>query len=215
MDTKFWHQRWENNDTGFHESIANPLLVRYFSELNLLTRQRVFLPLCGKTSAILWLKAQGCQVCGVELSEMAIQQLFTELDIEPEVRRMGQLLCYSADGLMFFVGDIFQLNADQLGQIDAVYDRAALVALPESVRQKYTAHLRQLTGNATQLLICFEYDQNAMPGPPFAISMEEVTQHYAKYFHIKILESIDIEGGLKGQCEALERVYLLRSWSDA
>lgn len=78
MDTKYWHQRWETRNIGFHLNEANPLLVQYFKELNLLKDSRVFLPLCGKTRDISWLLAQGYQVVGAELNELAITELFEE-----------------------------------------------------------------------------------------------------------------------------------------
>ena len=37
-----------------------------------------------------------------------------------------------------FVGDFFDLTNSLLGAVDAIYDRAALVALPPDMRQAYT-----------------------------------------------------------------------------
>lgn len=108
------------------------------------------------------------------------------------------------------MGDIFALSAEILGEVDAVYDRAALVALPETLRQQYTAHLIQLTHRAPQLLICYEYDQGVMSGPPFSVNDEEVKQHYAAPYHISLLDSVAVEGGLRGQCDAVEDVWLLQ-----
>jgi thiopurine S-methyltransferase len=209
MDAHFWHQRWEMNEIGFHESQANPLLVKHITALNLSKQQRVFLPLCGKTLDIAWLLSQGYRVCGIELSELAVKQLFIELGVEAQVSRVNDLLCYQADGLDIFVGDIFKLRAEDLGQVDAVYDRAALVALPHAMRQDYTAHLIGISQRAQQLLISFEYDQSLMPGPPFAISAAEIQQHYASHYQITLLERLAVEGGLKGECEAFEAIHLL------
>ena len=94
-----------------------------------------------------------------ELSEVAIQQLFEELDIEPAVTDLGDMKCYSADRIDIFVGDIFKLTQALLGPVDAVFDRAALVALPAEMRAAYAPHIVEITGNAPQLLITFEYDQ--------------------------------------------------------
>ena len=80
---------------------------------------------------------------------------------------------YSADGIDIFAGDIFEITADVLGPVDAVYDRAALVALPEGMRRRYAAHLAGITAVAPQLLVTFEYDQAEMDGPPFSITEEE------------------------------------------
>ena len=156
MEASFWHQKWESNQIGFHESDANPLLVRNFDRLNLEVGARVYLPLCGKTLDIAWLLDKGYQVVGAELSEIAIQQLFEELDAEPEVSELGALKHYHAEGIDMFVGDIFDVTAEILGPVDAIYDRAALVALPPETRVKYSKHLQATTNKAKQLVICFQ-----------------------------------------------------------
>ena len=117
---------------------------------------------------------------------------------------------YSADNIDIFVGDIFDLSSGMLGQIDAIYDRAALVALPETVRKQYSAHLMEITDQAPQLLISYDYDQRLLDGPPFSISNEEVARHYQDSYDLKLLASANILGGLKGKCAAKENVWLLK-----
>lgn len=210
MDPSFWHQRWGQNDIAFHESDANPLLVKYSKQLSLVEGSRVFLPLCGKTLDILWLLSNGYRVAGAELSKIAIEQLFIGLGVEPIISRVGKLEHYSAKNIDVFVGDIFHLTGKVLGLVDAVYDRAALVALPEEMRNLYTAHLMEITDKAPQLLICYEYDQSVMAGPPFSISNEEVNQHYRNNYDLTFIASTGVPGGLKGKCAAKENVWLLK-----
>jgi thiopurine S-methyltransferase len=210
MDANFWHQKWEKNDIGFHNSEANPLLVGHFGELALTRGSRVFLPLCGKTLDITWLLSQGYRVAGAELSKLAIEQLFAGLGVEPAISHAGKLQRYSAQDIDIFVGDLFALSADLLGPVDAVYDRAALVALPAAMRDRYTAHLMEITGRAPQLLISYTYDQRLLEGPPFSISNEEVYRHYDDDYELNLLESIAVPGGLKGKCAATENVWLLK-----
>ena len=167
MDASFWHQRWGENDIAFHQSEANPLLVKYFKALSLAEGSRVFLPLCGKTLDIPWLLSSGYRVAGAELSKIAIEQLFTTLGVEPKISGVGEVDHYSAKNIDIFVGDIFRLSSKILGLVDAIYDRAALVALPEEMRNRYAAHLTRITHKAPQLLICYEYDPISMAGPPF------------------------------------------------
>jgi thiopurine S-methyltransferase len=209
MKASFWHQKWENNQIGFHESDVNPLLVKHIDQLNLAEGSRIFLPLCGKTLDMAWLLDKGYQVVGAELSELAIQQLFAEFDIEPQISEVGKLKCYQTEGLDIFVGDIFDLSAEQLGKVDAIYDRAALVALPPETRKHYTQHLINLTDSAPQLLLCFEYDQSLMSGPPFSIVGEEVHAHYDQSYDVQQLESTPMEGGFKGTIATLDTVWLL------
>lgn len=210
MDASFWHQRWEKNETAWHQSKANPLLVKHFQELSLAKRGRVFVPLCGKTLDISWLLSQGYRVAGAELSQLAIEQLFMELGVQPEISEVGELDQWSANNIDIFVGDLFALSRQELGPVDAIYDRAALVAFPEEMRTRYTAHLTAMTGTAPQLLICYDYDQRLLEGPPFSISNKEVHRHYLAQYDVTLLASIEVSGGLKGKCAAKESVWLLK-----
>ncbi len=210
MDANFWLQRWENNQIGFHERQANPLLVAYFDTLSLLKGSRIFVPLCGKTLDIGWLLSQGYRVAGAELSQLAIEQLFDELGVEPEIAELGAIKHYSAPDIDIFVGDIFALTSELLGVVDAIYDRAALVALTEMLRTRYTEHLRNLTDNAPQMLVTYDYDQRQMDGPPFSVSADEVARHYAAHYDITSLIRQQAAGRLS-QVAASENVWLLKS----
>ena len=210
MDASFWLQRWKKNEIAFHESAANPLLVKYFKELSLEKGSRVFLPLCGKTLDIAWLLSNGYRVAGAELSEMAIEQLFIELGMKPNVSEAGKVKHYGEKNIDIFVGDIFDLSGEILGPVDAIYDRAALVALSEEMRSRYTGHLTEITNKAPQLLICYEYDQSLMAGPPFSISSKEVNQYYRGSYDLSLIASTNVPGGLKGKCAAKESIWLLQ-----
>ena len=210
MEADFWHQKWEKDEIGFHRSETNPFLVAHFDKLDLAEGSRVFLPLCGKTRDFAWLLASGYRVVGAELSEIAIQCLFKDLRVEPTISRLDQLSHYSAKNIDIFVGNIFNMSAKLLGIIDAVYDRAALVALPTSMRNAYASHLIQITQAAPQLLITFEYDQRLIDGPPFSINEEEVRHHYAATYQLKPVERKEVAGGLKGKVTSVEAIWLLQ-----
>ena len=210
MEAAFWHQKWEAGQIGFHRADVNPMLVRHLPALRLAPGARVFLPLCGKTLDIGWLRSQGFRVAGAELSELAVQQLFDELGIEPNVSELGSLMLYQTEGLDVFVGDIFDLTAQALGPVDAVYDRAALVALPGDMRGRYADHVAVITGRAGQLLITFEYDQSVMAGPPFSVPPAEVRGLYAPSYDLELLDQTDVEGGLKGFCPAEAFIWSMR-----
>jgi len=198
MDPNFWHDAWAENRTGFHEAEANALLTRHFASLALPAKARIFVPLCGKTRDIAWALAQGHRVVGVELSELAITQLFEELGATPNIFQSGRMKHYAAPSLDIFVGDIFNLTADQIGPVDAIYDRAALVALPDGLRDRYAKHLTDITDTAQQLLICFEYEPGAVQGPPFSIDGAEVARLYGESYTITELARRDAPNGLRG-----------------
>lgn len=211
METDFWHNKWHKNEIGFHLDAPNPLLVKYFNTLSFNTASRVFLPLCGKTLDIEWLLAQGFQVVGAELSQLAVDDLFKRLAIKPLITQLDQVTHYTANQIDMYVGDIFNLSPNLLGKVDVIYDRAALVALPDHMRKQYSSHLIEITDNAPQLLICFEYEQNLHAGPPFSIHADEVKHHYQHAYDISLLGSHEVEGGLKGRCAATEHVWHLKS----
>lgn len=211
MQADFWHQRWEKGEIGFHEKDINPLLIAHFAKLGLEPGQRVFVPLCGKTHDISWLLAQGYNVVGAELSEQAIKVLFDSLNIAATVSSQAGLLLYQSANIDIFVGDIFTLNTQQLGQIDGVYDRAALVALPAPMRRQYSQHLRVITQTAPQLLISFDYNQSLMDGPPFSVNEDEVRQHYGQHYDLECIYNQTLAGGLKGKVAALQQVWLLKN----
>jgi thiopurine S-methyltransferase len=214
MKHDFWHQKWEKNEIGFHLLGANPLLVKHLPALNLKLGARIFLPLCGKTLDISWLLAQGYHVAGAELSAIAIEDLFQSLNLSPAITKLDEVTHYSAPNIDLFVGDIFKVTPAMLGNVDAVYDRAALVALPEDMRKLYSAQLMALTQSQTnkapQLLVCFEYDQSLHAGPPFSISADEVKQHYQASYDLTLLNSNNMPDGLKGQYPATEHVWWLK-----
>ncbi|MDB3912134.1 thiopurine S-methyltransferase [Paracoccaceae bacterium] len=209
MDPNFWHKRWEKNEIGFHQSAVNVLLSDHFSGLSLPQTSWVFVPLCGKTRDIAWLLSQGHRVVGVELSKLAVEELFVDLGVAPKISVQGELLRYSAPGLEIFVGDIFELSGDLLGRVDAIYDRAALVAFSTEMRGRYGAHVAAITQLAPQFLICFEYDQAVMNGPPFSIDRQKVHDVYGAHYQIEPITNRDVAGGLKGKYPAQETVWHL------
>lgn len=214
MEHSFWHSKWHNNEIGFHEPTGNALLVKYSDVLlgpnsDEASQKRIFVPLCGKTRDIAWLLSKGCQVVGAELSEVAITQLFDDLDIAPTVKSSSKGKVYSAPNLTIFVGDIFSLRRDDIGKVTGVYDRAALVALPDDLRRKYANHLVDITHNAPQLVITFDYDQSELPGPPFCVNDEMVADLYASNYSILQLERSNVEGGLKRKVKADSLVFKL------
>lgn len=209
MDASFWHNRWQTNQTGWHESTVNPLLIAHFPSLNTPPGGRVFVPFCGKSLDLGWLLSRGYAVAGAELSELAVTQLFAELGIEPSISAVGKHRLFRGKKIDIFVGDLFDLSREILGPIDAIYDRAALVALPEPIRARYTAHLKAITALAPQLVIGYEYDQTIVAGPPFSVTPDELHGHYNDGYALTPLARLEVPGGLKGKCPATEHIWRL------
>jgi len=187
-----WLPRWREGRIGFHEARPNDLLVHHAAQLA--GCRRVLVPLCGKAEDLAFLAARGHDVVGIELAEQAVQAFFAEHDLVPSIARRGPFVTYEigpgnlaadptagpAGAITLLAGDFFAVSPELLGPVDALYDRAALVALPPELRPPYMARLRALVpAGAPALVITYEYDQAAVGGPPFAVLEAELRALYA------------------------------------
>lgn len=180
MNVNDWHERWEKNHIGFHRADTNPLLLKYFNKLDLKPHSRIFVPLCGKSIDMLWLVDKGHDVVGVEISEIACEAFFRENALQYQVADAGAFKKYSSTNITLYAGDYFALTAEMLGHIDAVYDRAALIALPGEMRKQYVEYLFTIVGTSIKiLLITMAYNQDEMEGPPFSVGYDEIHGLYA------------------------------------
>ena len=189
VEREFWVSRWEQNLTGFHLTHVNPTLASYWPTIGLPQGATVFVPLCGKSLDMRWLRDAGYQVIGVEVSPIAVRDFFTEQQItyDKRVYRAGEL--YESQGLRVFCGDYFELMASEVGPIDAIYDRAAMVALPSARRADYARHLGKVAPDAhSGMLITLEYDQSEMSGPPFAVTSTEIDAHYPAFLSTRLIK---------------------------
>lgn len=184
MNPEFWHQKWHEQELGFHLPQVHPLLKRYLGDLSLKAGQTILLPLCGKTLDIGYLLEQGHTVIGAELSDKAVTDLFASLNRQPDITPWQGGNRYRHGDLTVFQGDIFLLQPDDLETVDAIYDRAALIALPDAMRERYARHLLTLADKAPQLLITLEYDQQQMDGPPFSVGEQQVRNLYEADYRI-------------------------------
>jgi thiopurine S-methyltransferase len=210
MEKEFWLDKWDKEQIGFHLSEVNPNLVEHIDRLALKKGDRIFIPLCGKTVDIVWLLQQGYKVVGIDLSQKAIEAVFEQMQVTPEVTTIGDLTRYQFERLELYVGDIFSLTKDILGPVHAVYDRAALVALPPDIRKRYTKYLTQNTDTAKQLLVTLTYDQSLMDGPPFSITHEMVKRQYWNNYTIELLKDNVLEEEMRGVRSFREPVMLLK-----
>jgi thiopurine S-methyltransferase len=193
MEPQFWHERWAINQIGFNQSEVNPYLQKFWPELNLKPGERVLVPLCGKTIDMRWLIQQGLHVVGVELSEKAVQDFFSEGGMEPRVEVRGQFKVYSVEACEIWCGDFFALKARDIGNCSALYDRAALIALPAEMRWRYVECLnRILPADCRGLLISLDYEQSEIAGLPFSVPEEEVMQLFSPEWRVKLIVDEDV-----------------------
>jgi thiopurine S-methyltransferase len=214
MQANFWLDKWHRNEIGFHKSEFNSNLTQNFSRLNLAKGSHVFVPLAGKSLDILWLLQQGFKVSAIELSPLAIHSFFEENKISFNTERCGNMTKYCAKNLSFFQGDFFELKECDLSKIDAIYDRAASVALPLEMRKRYHQKLATLLGHGSKtLLVALEYEQEKFQGPPFSIPDEEIRSSFKDEFEVLLLSDEIVENSpprfKELSMELREKVYVL------
>lgn len=215
MEKEFWLERWQREEIGFHEGVVNEYLQQYWPRLNLARGDRVFVPLCGKAIDMCWLRDQGHSVTGVEISRIAVQSFFKEQGCTASHAVAGKFIRYQTDGIEINCGDFFDLEREDLQGGQAIYDRASMVALPPEMRARYVRHLREiLPAGVKILLISFDYPQTEMPGPPFALPLDEVMSLYRGCTGIEMLAEIDAlpknpRFAQRGISRLQERIYLI------
>ncbi|WP_180698431.1 thiopurine S-methyltransferase [Pseudomonas crudilactis] len=192
MQPEFWHKKWDSGQIGFHLPEVNPYLQRHWAVPE---TARVLVPLCGKSLDLAWLAGRGHQVLGIELSEKAIEDFFSEHQIQPQISENGAFKVYRSDAIELWCGDFFALTPSDVADCTAIYDRAALIALPAPMRERYAAHLQRiLPQDVHGLLITLDYDQAQIPGPPFAVGDDEVQRLLGDVWQVQVLEEQDVLG---------------------
>ncbi|MDN7141143.1 thiopurine S-methyltransferase [Pseudomonas sp. JQ170] len=215
MQAEFWHKRWADNQIGFHQGQVNSYLQKHWAALNLEEGSKVLVPLCGKSLDLAWLAGQGHRVLGIELSQRAIEDFFAEQQLQPEVSQRGAFKVYRHGELELWCGDFFALRKEDLSDCAGLYDRAAVIALPPAMRERYAALLNDCMPQGCKgLMITLDYDQQRLDGPPFSVPDQEVLQLFAAW-QPRTLEAWDvieqspkfIQAGVK---ILFERVYRLQ-----
>ena len=109
-----WKELWENQIFPWQKDEIHPNLIKNLQTLIEATGKikeeiRFFVPLCGKTKDLLFLKSQGFQVIGCEGVEKAILDFFNENSLEFSTQNLTQdfVKFVSNDGKLQIVkGDV-------------------------------------------------------------------------------------------------------------
>ena len=134
IDPNFWHERWQKQEIGFHQAAVNDLLQRYWPRLGIEAGSEVFVPLCGRSLDMVWLADQGHRVIGAELSQIAIDEFFTERGFTPATSTNTSFNVKSAGPFEIWCGDFFDLPPSATAGVAGVYDRASLIAWQQGMQ---------------------------------------------------------------------------------
>ena len=194
-----WLKFWENNETNWHGDRITQELVEYFELFELETRDKVFVPLCGKSLDMIYIMNQGFSVVGVEISEIGVRQFFSENNLTYKITKVDDFDLYSSENLEIYCGDFFSLTSKHLNNVKAVLDSKSLIALEPDLRQKYAKHLNDIISLGVRiLLVTLNYPQHQMSGPPFSVDESEVESLFSMTFESRELRSFnDIENESK------------------
>ncbi|XP_028593446.1 thiopurine S-methyltransferase isoform X2 [Podarcis muralis] len=161
-----WLQKWETNNIGFHNEQGHPLAD------------------------------MGHQVVGVEISESALKDFFTEQKLsfseEPIPGIPGKLLKSTTGNISLYCCSIFDFTSTITGKFDAIWDRGSLVAVNPCDRERYSQLILSLMDSRCHCLLatCL-YDPSKHKGPPFYVPDSEVKRLFGKSCDITCLEKVD------------------------
>ncbi len=194
MELSYWQSRWKKGHTGFHMPGGYPGLRNHWHALNISPEAHVLVPLCGKTPDMAWLAAQTKKVTGVEISEQALEEFIAEQNLTAERDQFAGFILFKTSKIDLWCGDFFKLPEHKFAGIDLIYDKAALVALPGSMRSRYAEKIISLCSPSTKTLLHhFTYPRHEMNGPPFSVSPTEIQELFGKKFKIRTLHESNLQ----------------------
>lgn len=200
-----WLRRWVDGNTPFHQEAVNEQLVRHWPAVVEDANAAVLVPLCGKSLDMIWLRDRGHRVVGLELSAIAAADFFAENGMECTSESRGPFTVFAADGIEIWAGDFFEATSDLLGPLTAWYDRAAIVALPPSMRAEYAQQVSTLLGpKAAGFMLTFDYPAEEREGPPHSVSFADAQRAFSDAFDVTELDCLDLTEGNRWE---LSRVW--------
>jgi len=154
----FWDERYRARFTPWDANGVPPALVRFVESAR--PGPRVLVPGCGSAYEAGYLDAHGFDV--------------TAVDIAPEaLARAREVLRDAVAARVLKQADFFTLDVE----IDWVYERALLCALPVRLWSRYGAAMHRLVRPGGLLAGFFYVDEQAAEprrGPPFAARRKEI-----------------------------------------
>ncbi|WP_251359298.1 thiopurine S-methyltransferase [Kangiella sp. TOML190] len=178
MDFEFWDNCWHKDSQPFHVSRVHPLLKTTLPLLD--PYSPVLVPLSGKSLDLIYLSEQGYASTAIEFNPKAVTEFITSSGIAFSKTATDDTTVYNSDNIELWLADFFAVTTSDIGQFEQVFDRAAYIALPETMRADYAKHLISLLkSNAQIFMVTMDYPQHQMSGPPFYVDQQELAEHFA------------------------------------
>ncbi|XP_033730711.1 probable thiopurine S-methyltransferase [Pecten maximus] len=178
-----WLGCWEKKTSPWHHDDVHEAIEKHHEILmtSLTAKNKIFIPLCGKTVDIKWLADRGNEVVGLEASEIAVKELFTEQNIEytsedaPAVK--GKLYRSTDNKIKVYCCDLFLFSAEIESGFSGIWDRGSLVALSPADQKRYIELIKTLIHPGIGYLLEIP-DRDPNNGPPFFISLENLQEGF-------------------------------------
>ena len=212
-DFKFWNERWLNNQIGFHLNAPHKSLVEFIEIFK--GQKLVFVPLCGKSSDMIFLRKYGMEVVGVEFSEIAIKDFIRENNLTMEKIETDEMILYRGGGFSLYQDDLFKLPVKALAGVTCCYDRASMVAFDYQERVRYSKFIAEIAKDIEIIMApLLDYGNIMDAGPPFSVTADELEHLYGQNFHLENLSTTEYplreNLKLKGAAYEKEVTWLLK-----
>jgi len=161
-----WNQAYQENFTPWDKGLPAPPLVEWLASHTL--SGRVLAPGCGLGHDVAYLVSLGIDAYGLDIAPAAVARAKEH---------------YPQLAERFVCADLFELR----GQYDAIVEHTCLCALPPEWRVKYRDAVASLLKPGGLLVGVFFINPEMDPGetgPPFGISMDELTALFAEHFQV-------------------------------
>ncbi|XP_069140476.1 probable thiopurine S-methyltransferase [Argopecten irradians] len=182
-ELKGWLDMWEGNYLPWQLSFVHQAIEQQ-AEILMTSPEansKIFVPLCGKTLDIKFLADLGNDVVGVEASEIAVKDFFTEHNIEyttkdvPSVK--GKLFQSNDHKIKIYCCDLFLFSADIESGFSGIWDRGAYDAMLPEDRERYTRVIKTLVHPGIGYLLEMP-DRDLDKGPPFCVPVDVVEKDF-------------------------------------
>ena len=166
MNITDWNQAYQENFTPWDKGLPAPPLVEWLASPML--SGRVLVPGCGLGHDVAYLVSLGIDAYGLDIAPAAVARAKEH---------------YPQLAERFVCADLFEFR----GQYDAIVEHTCLCALPPEWRVKYRDAVASLLKPGGLLVGVFFINPEMDPGetgPPFGISMDELTALFAERFQV-------------------------------
>jgi SAM-dependent methyltransferase len=176
----FWEDRYKVRDTAWDLAMAAPPLRRFFSSPAApVPPARVLVPGCGKGHDALFLAKLGFRVLAVDFARQALDAL----------RRRRRNLRIPAGRCRTMRSDVLHLPPRLAGAFDVLVEHTCFCAIDPGRRPAYVTMAAQVLVPGGVLVGLFYPFRPKAPGPPFAVSEEEIRRRFGPHFDIQQFET--------------------------